>query len=128
MRTLLIIGTGSFIGGVFRYTLAQFIQTRAHTNFPFGTLGVNLLGCFAIGLLLALSERAAVSTEWRLFFATGMCGGFTTFSAFSAETFGLLRNGQLWYASGYIIASVALGVLATFIGYTLFKLLIAQRL
>src|SRR6185295_759435 len=113
MRIILFIGTGSFIGGIFRYSLSQFIQTRFLSAFPFGTFGVNIIGCFLIGLVFALSERANMSTELRLFLATGLIGGFTTFSAFSNETFGLFRDGQLWYAFAYIIASVALGLLAT---------------
>lgn len=119
MRILLLIGTGSFIGGICRYLLSQFIQSKFFLAFPFGTLGVNIIGCFAIGLVFALSERTNMTSELRLFLATGICGGFTTFSAFSNETFGLLRNGQLWYAAAYIASSVVLGVFATFIGYSL---------
>ena len=123
MKTLLLIGTGGFIGTVFRYLLSQFIQSKVLSAFPFGTLGVNVLGCFIIGIVFALSERTNMHPEWRLFLATGICGGFTTFSAFTNETFGLLRDGQLWYASIYIIVSVVIGVLSTFIGYSLLKLI-----
>lgn len=122
MRILLLIGTGSFIGGVFRYVLAQFIQAKFLSAFPFGTLGINIIGSFAIGLVFALSERTNMTPEMRLFLATGICGGFTTFSAFSNESFGLLRDGQLLYASAYITSSVLFGVLATFFGYSLLKL------
>lgn len=123
MRILLLIGTGSFIGGVLRYSLSQFIQTKFLSAFPFGTLGVNIIGCFAIGLVFALSERTNMSPEMRLFLATGICGGFTTFSAFSNETFSLMRDGQLLYASAYITSSVLFGLLATFFGYALLKLM-----
>lgn len=123
MRILLLIGTGSFIGGVLRYSLSQFIQTKFLSAFPFGTLGVNILGCFAIGLVFGLSERTNMSPEMRLFLATGICGGFTTFSAFSNETFSLMRDGQLLYASAYITSSVLFGLLATFLGYSLLKLM-----
>lgn len=123
MRILLLIGTGSFIGGILRYSLSQFIQTKFLSAFPFGTLGVNILGCFAIGLVFALSERTNMSPEMRLFLATGICGGFTTFSAFSNETFSLMRDGQLLYASAYITSSVLFGLLATFFGYSLLKLI-----
>ncbi len=122
MRILLIIGTGSFIGGICRYLLSKFIQSRYLSTFPFGTLGVNIAGCFIIGIVFALSERTNISLEMRLFLATGVCGGFTTFSAFSYETYILLRNGQLMYAIVYISASVLLGVSATFAGYSLLKL------
>jgi CrcB protein len=122
MRTILLIGTGGFIGTIFRYALSQFIQARVLSAFPFGTLGVNVLGCLIIGLVFAMSERTTMNPEWRLFLATGICGGFTTFSAFSNETFSLIRDGQLWYASIYIIASVLLGVFATFLGYSILKI------
>ena len=121
MRILLLIGTGSFIGGILRYSLSQFIQTKFLSAFPFGTLGINIIGSFAIGLVFALSERTDMSPEMRLFLATGICGGFTTFSAFSNETFGLMRDGQLFYASAYITSSVVFGIFATFIGYSLLK-------
>jgi CrcB protein len=121
MKILLLIGTGSFIGGIFRHLLSQFIQTKLLSTFPFGTLVVNIIGCFAIGLVFALSERTNITLEQRVFFATGICGGFTTFSAFSNETFGLLRNGQFWYATVYIAASVLLGIFATFIGYSILE-------
>lgn len=122
MRLIFAIGTGSFIGGVCRYLLSQVIQNRFLSAFPLGTLGVNILGCFAIGLVLGLSDRGNLSQEWRLFLAAGICGGFTTFSAFSGETFGLLRDGQFWYALAYITASIVIGLIATFIGFSLIKL------
>lgn len=122
MRILLLIGAGSFIGGVFRFLISQFIQNKFLSAFPFGTLGVNMLGCFAIGLVVGLSEKASLDVEWRLFLATGICGGFTTFSAFSNETMGLLRDGQFWHAFIYVVGSVVLGLLATFTGIFIFKL------
>ncbi|PKP12825.1 MAG: fluoride efflux transporter CrcB [Bacteroidetes bacterium HGW-Bacteroidetes-3] len=123
MKILLLIGTGSFIGGVLRYSISQFIQTKFLSTFPFGTLGINIIGCFTIGFVFALSERTNMSPEMRLFLATGICGGFTTFSAFSNETFSLMRDGQLFYASAYITSSILFGVFATFIGYSLLKLI-----
>lgn len=122
MKLLLTIGTGSFIGGVSRYLLSQFIQSKYLTTFPFGTLGVNILGCFLIGLVFGWSERGNMTQDWRLFLATGVLGGFTTFSAFSNETIILLRYGQLWYAFAYICSSILLGILATFTAISLIKL------
>ena len=122
MKIILAIGTGSFIGGILRYLLSQFIQTKFVSTFPFGTLGVNIIGCFLIGLVFGLADRGNLTQEWRLFLATGLIGGFTTFSAFSIETVGLLRDGQLWYATAYIVASVIIGLLATFIGISIIKL------
>src|SRR6516164_6908843 len=98
MKLVIAIGAGSFIGGICRYLLSQFIQARFLSTFPFGTLSINIIGCFAIGLVFALSDRGNLTQEWRLIIATGVLGGFTTFSAFSNETFGMLRDGQYWYA------------------------------
>lgn len=122
MKILFAIGTGSFIGGVLRYLLSQFVQTKFLSAFPFGTLTVNVIGCFFIGLVFGLIDRGSLTQEWRLFLATGLIGGFTTFSAFSSETVELLREGQFWYATRYILASVFIGLIATFIGITIIKL------
>lgn len=122
MRVLLLIGAGSFIGGAFRFLLSQFIQNKLLSVFPFGTLGVNIAGCFAIGLIVGISERSGMPEEWRLFLATGICGGFTTFSAFSSETLGMLRDGQFGYSLIYVAASIIMGLLATIAGLFISKL------
>ncbi|HWB63485.1 MAG TPA: fluoride efflux transporter CrcB [Chitinophagales bacterium] len=123
MRILLLIGTGGFIGSVGRYLLSVLIQDKMLSSFPFGTLSVNIIGCFLIGALFALSEKGMVSTDWRLFLVTGVCGGFTTFSSFSNETIALMRGGQIGYAFAYVAASLILGLLATFLAITIFKLI-----
>jgi CrcB protein len=122
MKILFAIGTGSFIGGILRYLLSQFVQSKFLSAFPFGTLIVNIIGCFLIGMVFGLTDRGALTPEWRLFLATGLIGGFTTFSAFSLETVGLLRDGQLLYATAYIVGTVIIGLLATFIGISIIKL------
>ncbi|NQW36224.1 MAG: fluoride efflux transporter CrcB [Flavobacteriales bacterium] len=122
MRIIALIGIGSFIGGVFRYLLSQLIQTKFLSAFPFGTFTVNILGCLVIGIVFGLTEKINLSLEWRLFLATGICGGFTTFSAFSLETITLFRDGQFLYASGYIALSILLGLLAVYLGMTVLKL------
>ena len=123
MKLIIAIGTGSFIGGILRYLLSQFIQTKFLSTFPFGTLGVNIIGCFFIGLVFGLSERGTMSQELRLFLVTGLIGGFTTFSAFSNETVGLLHDGQLWQAFAYIALSIVVGLVATFTGIAIIKFL-----
>jgi CrcB protein len=123
MKIILAIGIGSFIGGTSRYLLSQFIQNKFLSIFPYGTLRVNIIGCFLIGIVFGLSERGNLTMEWRLFLATGVLGGFTTFSAFSNETVSLLRNGQLWHAFTYIACSVIIGLIATFSGISLIKFL-----
>jgi CrcB protein len=122
MQAMLIIGAGGFIGSVSRYLLSHLIQDRFFSSFPFGTLSVNIVGCFLIGLVFGLSERSNLSSEWRLFLATGIIGGFTTFSAFSLETVSLLRDAQYFHALGYVAMSVLLGVAATFFGILVLKL------
>ncbi|HVZ95956.1 MAG TPA: fluoride efflux transporter CrcB [Chitinophagaceae bacterium] len=122
MKIILAIGIGSFIGGIFRYLLSLFIQNKILTTFPYGTLTVNILACFLIGVVYGFSERGNINSEWRLFLATGILGGFSTFSTFSNETVSLLRDGQLWYAFGYVISSLVIGLAATFGGISLIKL------
>jgi fluoride exporter len=122
MKLILAIGTGSFIGGVFRYLVSRLIQAKFLVIFPFGTLTVNIIGCFLIGIVYGFSDRGNLSQEWRLFLATGLLGGFTTFSAFSNETIGMLRDGQLGYAGAYVALSVIVGLAATFIGISITKL------
>jgi len=121
MKILIAIGTGSFIGAVSRYLLSQIIHTKLSMAFPWGTLIVNIVGCFLIGIIFGLSDRANLPQEWRLFLATGLIGGFTTYSAFSFETMSMLREGQLWYASAYVLASIVVGLIATFIGITIIE-------
>ncbi|GIV32978.1 MAG: putative fluoride ion transporter CrcB [Chitinophagales bacterium] len=123
MRLLLIIGAGSFMGGIFRFLLSRCIQEKIFTSFPLGTLSVNIIGCFLIGCVFGLSEKSDLSQEWRLFMVTGLCGGFTTFSAFSQETLSLLRDGQYAYAGIYVGASLLLGLISTLAGIYTLKLL-----
>lgn len=122
MKLILAIGTGSFIGGVSRYFLSQLIHSKYLVIFPIGTLTVNIIGCFLIGLVYGFADKGSLAQEWRLFLATGVLGGFTTFSAFSNETVSLLRDGQLIYASAYVALSVVVGLIATFIGISITKL------
>lgn len=121
MRIILLIGLGSFIGGVSRYLLSQIIQAKFLSAYPYGTLAVNIIGCFAIGIVFGLSERSGLTQEWKMFLATGLLGGFTTFSAFSNETVIILRDGQAGYAMIYVLSSVLLGLTATFIGIMAIK-------
>ncbi|HRI26225.1 MAG TPA: CrcB family protein, partial [Ferruginibacter sp.] len=84
------------------------------------TLAVNILGCFVIGVVFALSIRQEpLAGSWKLFLASGLCGGFTTFSAFSLENMGLLQSGKYGAAMAYTAASILLGIAATFAGYQL---------
>lgn len=119
---MLIIGLGGFIGTVARYLSQQLVYKYYPVTFPYGTLAVNLLGCFLIGIFYALSERGNVLTpEWRMFLTTGFCGGFTTFSAFTLESVQLITHRDYLYFLIYAVASVVLGITATFAGTWMIK-------
>ena len=121
MKILLAIGFGSFLGGISRYLLTIFVQNKFLSVFPYGTLAVNIIGCFLIGIVYGLSARGNINIEWRLFLATGFLGGFTTFSSFSNDTVSLLRDAQYWQAFSYVALSVIVGLVATFGGISLIK-------
>ena len=123
MKIVLLVGLGSFIGGISRYLVTLFIQNKFLSSFPYGTLVVNITGCFLIGVIYGFSDRGSMNAEWRIFFATGIMGGFTTFSSFSNETVGMLRDAQYWPAFSYLALSVIIGLAATFGGISLIKYL-----
>ena len=122
MKILLIVGLGSFIGGVTRYLVSLFVQSKFTGAFPYGTLAVNVAGCLLIGLLYGLSEKMELSRETRFFISTGLLGGFTTFSAFSIDTFTLIKNDQAGPAALYVATTLLVGLLATFVGYYVSKI------
>ena len=83
LKSLLIVGAGSFVGGALRYLISTYMKNICGQGFPWGTLAVNLLGCFVIGILFAaFSKYSATDNAWYLLLTTGVCGGFTTFSTF----------------------------------------------
>lgn len=114
-KTITLVGIGGAIGSILRYLAATNIQSKFLSAFPYGTMCINISGCFLIGIIYAFAERNNLSPEWRFFLATGICGGYTTFSTFSYESLSLLRDGEIFYAGLYIAASVFLGIMATFI-------------
>jgi CrcB protein len=116
-RVILLIGIGSFIGGISRYYSQQIITRLFPSLMPYGTLTVNITGCFLIGLIYGLSDRGNILTpEWRLFLTTGFCGGFTTFSTFSYESINLIQDGQFFFLSLYVALSVIMGFASTYLG------------
>ena len=118
---LLLIGAGGFIGSVLRYVIGGLVQTLSQSiGFPYGTLAVNILGCFCIGFLSELFDtRAFIDPDTRAFLVVGVLGGFTTFSAFGNETMNLIRDGEAALALMNVSAQVLLGLGAVWLGYTL---------
>ncbi len=123
-RSLLFIGIGSFIGGICRYLLQQFVQNNYPSSIPFGTLVVNITGCFAIGLVYELASKGnLLSLEMRLFLATGICGGYTTFSSFAYENVSMVLEGEFYYPLLYVLLSVVVGFGAVHAGILFIKLI-----
>lgn len=112
----LIVATGGAIGSMLRYSVAL---TSISKTFPAGTLLINIIGSFIIGILAALFFRNIINTNLWRFFAVGICGGFTTFSAFSLEAFNMLQHQSYTNFLLYIVASVAGGLLAVAAGFML---------
>ena len=122
MLQILIIGLGGFVGTVARYGVSVLAYKYAGATFPFGTLTVNIVGCFLIGLVYGvIQEKDVLSTTSRLFLTVGVFGGFTTFSSFGNETLLLLRAGHLLLGIGYMLISVLVGVVAVWGGYSLVR-------
>lgn len=124
LKIILIVFTGSGIGGVARYGMQTWIFKMYPFTFPLGTFIVNTIGCLLIGLFYALSEKGNLLTpEWRIALTTGFCGGFTTFSTFAYENFNLIRTGDYLYFGLYTMASIVLGIAAVFLGIITIKYL-----
>lgn len=122
-RILILIGVGGLLGSVSRYLAAVFFTKIFSSAFPYGTFVVNVVGCLLIGIIYGLSERFSwVTPEWRIFLASGFCGGFTTFSSFAYENIKLLQSGEYFIFAVYSISSFVLGLLAAFAGLLLTKI------
>ena len=117
IRNFLLIGLGGALGSMLRYGTGILIGQR---NFPVATLLINIIGSFIIGIVMAYSLRnEAFSANWKLFLATGICGGFTTFSAFTLENLQLLQNGKFGICGLYITCSLLFGIVAVWMGFKL---------
>jgi len=120
MKHLLLIGLGGGLGAISRAKLSGFVLHHAATDFPLGTLIVNIVGCFVAGILSGLVERHDwFSPETRVFLFTGLLGGFTTFSAFGVETISRLKQGDVGVALSYVALSVLGGLAAVWVGMAL---------
>ena len=120
MNALVAVAVGGAIGSVARHYLTIVVSAFAGAAFPWATLLINILGSAVIGVFAALGapeSRFGIAPEWLLFVTTGLCGGFTTFSAFSLQTLMLLREGEVTWALAYVALSVALCLLGVWLGY-----------
>jgi CrcB protein len=113
------IGAGGFIGAVLRYLVSGWVQDRSGSiAFPYGTLAVNLLGCFLIGFMVFLVEtRSLFSVETRSFLLIGLLGSFTTYSTFGNETMVLFRDGRMEMAALYMGTHLAAGLAMVWMGH-----------
>lgn len=119
MINILLIGMGGALGSVARYLVSGWVQAISrNVTFPYGTLTVNVVGCFVIGFLAQLAEaRGMLTSEARALIFIGLLGGFTTFSTFGNETFNLARSGEMTSALVNVGANVILGLLAVWGGH-----------
>lgn len=123
MLEIILVAVGGAIGATTRYLTSNWAAVRFGTNFPMGTLLVNVVGCFIIGLFMVLTtERLSVSPYWRLLIVVGFLGGLTTFSSFSYETLSLLQKADIMQACYNVGLNVLVGFLATWMGMGVAKL------
>ncbi len=124
------VALGSALGGVARFWAAGFVGSRLGAAFPFGTIIVNITGCFVIGLFAGLTGtegRVSVPAGFRQFFMVGICGGYTTFSSFSLQTLDLARAGEWPWAGLNVFGSVAGCLLAVWLGQAAAMLINPRR-
>ena len=119
INQVLLVGAGGAIGSIARWLCQKWMSYQFPHAFPLGTFAVNITGCLLIGIFWGLYFRSA--ENWRLFLMTGFCGGFTTFSAFTLEGLGLLKENKTGLFFLYIGGSVIAGLLATYLGMKLVK-------
>ena len=124
MQNYFIVFIGAGLGGVARYWGSDIVYKFLPVTFPYGTLAVNVVGSFIIGLVMYyLNANELISQEMRIFLTTGFCGGLTTFSAFSFETMNYLKTGEYFTAGMNVFLNVILTLLVLLIAYKISKLL-----
>ncbi len=122
IKNILLVGLGGGIGSIIRYLCQRWVSLNYPHQFPWATFGVNVLGCFLIGIFWGLSFRSFdVNENWKLFLMTGLCGGYTTFSAFSLEGIGLLKEQKPGLFFAYILGSVIVCLLSTYAGMKIIR-------
>ena len=121
IKQLLLVGFGGAIGSILRYLTSVFMAKYDVGSFPLATFITNVLGCFAIGLLIGYFSNAQTDQNLKLLFITGFCGGYTTFSTFAAENISLLQSNNYITLITYTLASVVVGLLAVGLGLMITK-------
>lgn len=122
LRTILIVGSGGFIGSVLRYLVQIFVERGMSTTFPWGTFVANMAGSFIIGIVFALAQKGnLLNAEWRMFLAVGFCGGFTTFSSFAYNNLTMLKEQAYGQFIMNVGGSLLLGLLAVYLGMILVR-------
>lgn len=122
MNQVVAIAVGGALGALSRYWMVGFVSRLFERNFPYGTLAVNVVGSFLIGIgYIVIVQRLQVASEWHAVLMVGFIGAFTTFSTFSLETVSLMQEGRLMAAFIYIFSSVLVCLLATMAGILLAK-------
>ena len=122
MIKLIFIAVGSALGGVARYLLSKIITDHSAGVFPWGTLVVNILGCFVIGVIYGLADKGInINDNTKLFLTVGFCGGFTTFSTFAHENYLLFQSGNILNVAGYAALSFFLGILMAYAGHAIVR-------
>lgn len=124
----MVVGLGGFLGANARYLIGGWVQERYGASFPYGTLLVNVTGCFILGLFARLALELPWREEWRLFVAIGFLGAYTTFSTFGYETLQLIAEGRRYHLAALnILASVFIGLFAAYGGVVAARLLLSLR-
>ncbi|WP_157976028.1 fluoride efflux transporter CrcB [Lewinella sp. IMCC34191] len=113
--TWFLVFLGGGLGASARYALAQMLPAGTTESFPWATFGANFLACIVLGLGLSLATKQQISPGQQLLLLTGFCGGFSTFSTFSAELLALMQEGHLLMASLYLAASLIVGIGSIFL-------------
>ena len=122
VQLITAVAAGGAIGSIARYLVGVGSGKLFGTSFPWGTLIINIVGSFLIGVLVELfALRWDLPQVWRVFLTIGICGGFTTFSTFSLDAYLLLDRGELWTSAAYMVGSVVLSVAGLFAGLQLIR-------
>ena len=122
-QLLLLIGLAGAVGALTRYLVAGWVSTRASESFPWGTLAVNMIGCFLFGFIFSLAEeRMLISAQTRTIVLTGFMGSLTTFSTFAFESSQLLNDGEWMLLAANLAGSVALGIVLVVVGLVVGRL------